>query len=71
MAIRGYYLGCPGWGMKTWIGRLFPPGTRTTDFLARYAEVFNTVEGNTSNAVRLEQRGLQYVVLAARVVAAG
>lgn len=48
MPIRGYYLGCPGWGMKTWIGRLFPPGTRTTDFLARYAEVFNTVEGNTT-----------------------
>jgi len=30
-----------------------------------------TVEGNTSNAVRLERRGLQYAVLAARVVAAG
>ncbi|HUS31627.1 MAG TPA: DUF72 domain-containing protein [Kofleriaceae bacterium] len=48
MAIRGYYLGCPGWGMKTWVGRLFPPGTRNQDFLARYAEVFNTVEGNTT-----------------------
>lgn len=46
--IRGYYLGCPGWGMKSWVGRLFPPGTRHTDFLARYAEVFNTVEGNTT-----------------------
>ncbi|HUR86187.1 MAG TPA: NlpC/P60 family protein [Solirubrobacteraceae bacterium] len=31
----------------------------------------NTVEGNTSHAVRLEQRGLQYIVLAARVVGAG
>lgn len=48
MAIRGYYLGCPGWGLKSWVGRLFPPGTRNTDFLARYAEVFNTVEGNTT-----------------------
>ena len=46
--IRGYYLGCPGWGMKSWVGRLFPPGTKHTDFLARYAEVFNTVEGNTT-----------------------
>jgi uncharacterized protein YecE (DUF72 family) len=46
--IRGYYLGCPGWGTKTWVGRLFPPGTKHTDFLARYAEVFNTVEGNTT-----------------------
>ena len=48
MAIRGYYLGCPGWGMKSWVGRLFPPGTKDRDFLARYAEVFNTVEGNTT-----------------------
>ena len=30
-----------------------------------------TVEGNTSHAVRLESRGLQYAVLAARVVGAG
>ncbi|HWU87083.1 MAG TPA: DUF72 domain-containing protein [Kofleriaceae bacterium] len=48
MAVRGYYLGCPGWGLKSWVGRLFPAGTRHTDFLARYAEVFNTVEGNTT-----------------------
>jgi uncharacterized protein YecE (DUF72 family) len=46
--IRGYYLGCPGWGLKSWVGRLFPPGTRSTEFLPRYAEVFNTVEGNTT-----------------------
>ena len=44
----GYYLGCPGWGTKTWVGRLFPPGTRSTEFLERYARVFNTVEGNTT-----------------------
>jgi uncharacterized protein YecE (DUF72 family) len=48
MAIRGYYLGCPGWGVKTWVGRLFPSGTRPTEFLERYAQVFNTVEGNTT-----------------------
>lgn len=29
----------------------------------------NTVEGNTSNAVRFERRGMKYIVLAARVVA--
>lgn len=46
--ICGYYLGCPGWGLKSWVGRLFPPGTRSTEFLPRYAEVFNTVEGNTT-----------------------
>src|SRR5882724_12980304 len=48
MAIDGYYLACPGWGVKTWVGRLFPGGTRPTEFLERYARVFNTVEGNTT-----------------------
>ncbi len=48
MPLAGYYLGCPGWGEKTWVGRLFPAGTKDRDFLARYAEVFNTVEGNTT-----------------------
>jgi uncharacterized protein YecE (DUF72 family) len=48
MAIRGYYLGCPGWGVKTWVGRLFPTATRPTEFLERYAQVFNSVEGNTT-----------------------
>jgi uncharacterized protein YecE (DUF72 family) len=48
VAIRSYYLGCPGWGLPSWVGRLFPARTRRTDFLARYAEVFNTVEGNTT-----------------------
>ena len=48
MPIRGYYLGCPGWGMKSWVGRLFPAATKHADFLAHYAAVFNTVEGNTT-----------------------
>ncbi len=48
VAIRGYYLGCPGWGVKTWVGRLFPTATRPTEFLERYARVFNAVEGNTT-----------------------
>jgi uncharacterized protein YecE (DUF72 family) len=48
MAIRGYYLGCPAWGMKTWVGRLFPKGTKQAEFLPRYARIFNTVEGNTT-----------------------
>jgi uncharacterized protein YecE (DUF72 family) len=48
MPIEGYYLGCPGWGTKTWVGRLFPTATRPAEFLERYARVFNTVEGNTT-----------------------
>lgn len=34
--------------MKTWVGRLFAPGTKQSDFLAHYAQVFNSVEGNTT-----------------------
>lgn len=48
MAIARYHLGCPAWGMKSWIGRLFPKGTKQKDFLGLYAQVFNTVEGNTT-----------------------
>jgi uncharacterized protein YecE (DUF72 family) len=48
VSIRSYYLGCPGWSLPSWVGRLFPPKTKPADFLARYAEVFNTVEGNTT-----------------------
>ena len=45
---RRYRLGCPAWGDKTWIGRLFPRKTKATELLWRYARVFDTVEGNTT-----------------------
>lgn len=48
MAITGYYLGCPFWGLKDWVGNLYRKGSKSRDFLAQYASVFNTVEGNTS-----------------------
>ncbi|HEX2688491.1 MAG TPA: DUF72 domain-containing protein [Kofleriaceae bacterium] len=34
--------------MKSWVGRLYPTGTRPAEFLERYARVFNTVEGDTT-----------------------
>lgn len=48
MAITGYYLGCPFWGLKDWVGNLYRKGSRPGEFLAQYADVFNSVEGNTS-----------------------
>lgn len=48
MAIRGYYLGCPAWGFKEWVGELYRRGARPAEFLSQYASVFNTVEGNTT-----------------------
>ena len=46
--MQRYFLGCPIWGRKDWIGVLFPPRTPADELLARYAEIFNAVEGNTT-----------------------
>lgn len=43
-----YYLGCPSWGLKDWVGHLYGARTKTRDYLQEYATVFNTVEGNTT-----------------------
>ena len=43
-----FYLGCPVWGQKTWVGNFFPKGTQQKDFLATYSRLLNTVEGNTT-----------------------
>jgi uncharacterized protein YecE (DUF72 family) len=48
MTLQGYYLGCPIWGNKDWVGELFTADARPKDFLPQYASVFNTVEGNTT-----------------------
>ncbi|HVL31358.1 MAG TPA: hypothetical protein VM299_03930 [Solirubrobacteraceae bacterium] len=53
----------------------FRPGLRASHLaIARgrpSGRSLDTVEGNTGHAVRLERRGLRYIVLAARVVGAG
>ncbi|MGG2396505.1 DUF72 domain-containing protein [Pseudomonas sp. SH1-B] len=43
-----YYLGCPSWSEAAWRGTLYPDDTRAADFLGRYVQVFNVVEGNTT-----------------------
>ncbi|HVN55839.1 MAG TPA: DUF72 domain-containing protein [Anaerolineaceae bacterium] len=43
-----FYIGCPIWANKSWVGSLFPEGTKTRDFLCEYARCLNTVEGNTT-----------------------
>ena len=48
MGIERYFLGCPIWGNRAWVGELFAPEAKQTDFLRQYASVFNTVEGNTT-----------------------
>ncbi|MFO7169208.1 MAG: DUF72 domain-containing protein [Chloroflexota bacterium] len=43
-----FYIGCAVWGYKDWVGELFPPGSRSADFLALYSRRMTTVEGNTT-----------------------
>ncbi len=46
--MQNLYIGCAVWGYKDWIGDLFPPGSKSADFLALYSWRLTTVEGNTS-----------------------
>lgn len=43
-----YYLGLPIWSKACWRGALFRSDAKAADYLAQYAQVFNTVEGNTT-----------------------
>ena len=43
-----FLIGCAVWAYKGWVGELYPPGTRNTDFLHLYSRRFTTVEGNTT-----------------------
>ena len=43
------YIGCTGWSMKEWVGKVYPPKTKTKDYLKYYAQQFNTIELNTTH----------------------
>jgi uncharacterized protein YecE (DUF72 family) len=43
------YVGCPMWGNKGWIGKLYPKGTPQNEYLSHYARSFNTIELNTTH----------------------
>ncbi|HVB23035.1 MAG TPA: DUF72 domain-containing protein [Ktedonobacteraceae bacterium] len=42
-----FYIGCPMWGYKEWVGNFFPAHTPPGDFLRLYSRKLNAVEGNT------------------------
>lgn len=42
-----FFIGCPMWGYKEWVGNLFPARTPASDFLRLYSRRLSTVEGNT------------------------
>lgn len=43
------YIGCTGWSMKEWVGRVYPTGTKAADYLKHYVNQFNTIELNTTH----------------------
>lgn len=42
------YLGCPQWAHRPWTESVYPASSAPRDALEHYAQVFNTVEGNTT-----------------------
>lgn len=48
LGVSGYFLGCPVWGRKDWVGSLLTAKAKPADYLEQYASVFNAVEGNTT-----------------------
>jgi len=43
------YVGCTGWSMKEWVGKVYPKGAKAKDYLQHYGQQFNTIELNTTH----------------------
>lgn len=46
--MRPVRVGCSGWNFASWRGEVYPKGLPTTRWLERYAELFDTVEVNST-----------------------
>jgi uncharacterized protein YecE (DUF72 family) len=43
-----FYIGCSGWSYQDWVGKFYPAGLKSGEWLAYYAQHFSTVEVNMS-----------------------
>lgn len=43
-----FHIGCAKWGIKEWVGPLYPKGTKENQYLEEYGKHFNSVELNTT-----------------------
>lgn len=43
------FVGCPVWGNKEWIGKIYPKGAKAADYLKYYSASFNTIELNSTH----------------------
>lgn len=48
MPIKSYFLGCPIWSNRDWVGSLYSRRAKPADFLGEYSSVFNTIEGGNT-----------------------
>lgn len=42
------FVGCAKWGRKDWVGTVYPPKTKESEFLSHYAANFNSIELNAT-----------------------
>ena len=43
------YIGATGWSHKEWLDYVYPPGTKSTEYLQHYTRQFNSIELNTTH----------------------
>src|SRR5215831_13582902 len=43
------YVGCPRWACRDWVGKIYPKGTKSAEFLDQYIRQFNCIELNTTH----------------------
>src|SRR5882724_2428060 len=43
------YLGCPVWGRREWLGKIYPKGTKDINFLEQYVKHYNSIELNATH----------------------
>jgi len=43
------FIGCPVWGDKSFVGKVYPFKTKSSDFLKYYCRQFNTIELNATH----------------------
>jgi len=43
------YIGCAKWGRKEWLGKIYPKGTKDSNFLEQYVKHYNSIELNATH----------------------
>jgi uncharacterized protein YecE (DUF72 family) len=53
------YIGCPVWGDKGYVGKVFPKGTKPVNYLREYCKQFNAIEVNATHYKIPEKRTIE------------